>query len=141
MASAPQCNLTQPIPVGNPASAKGFKVIPTGASLPQVIRILNENFQRLSPFNSFNFFGGNSSSPGAAGKPGKNAQEGNWTQKSIVTQKVRVYQMKTDGTINKQNYVDVLRVNNLTMQDHTTGATWVYTRQGVDGPNIQLLPS
>ncbi len=139
--AAPQCDISPKLPPANPGAAKGFRTIPTSATLPQAIRIINENFLRMSPFNSFNFFGGGSAGAGSAGRPGQNAKEGNWTQKSIVTQKVRVFQTNADGTINRDNFVDVVRVNNLVEQDHTTGATWVYNRHGVDGPNIEILQS
>jgi hypothetical protein len=138
--AAPQCDLTQPSPIPDPQSPQGFQLIPTGATLPQAVRIINNNFLRLAPINTFN---NNSQrgAPGSPGRAGKNATEGNWTQKNIVTQRVRVYHIDPDGTVDKTQFIDFVRVNRLTMSDQKTGATWVYNRKGVDGPNVEILQS
>jgi hypothetical protein len=140
--AAPQCDLTQNIPPADPQAAKGFQVIPNGASMAQLIRIVNNNFFRLAPVDTFTNFAGQQGPggrQGQAGKAGKNAKEGNWNQKDIVTQKVRVYHIDANGAVDKSQFIDFVRVNKLTMSDVKTGATWVYTRKGVDGPNIEIL--
>ncbi len=139
--TAPQCDLTQNVPVADPQTAKGFQLIPTGATLPQAIRIINNNFLRLAPIPGFPGVPGSRGPAGAQGKAGKNAKEGNWTETNRVTQKVRVYHVNEDGSVDKSQFIDFRRYQTLTMTERTTGATWVWKRGSEpDGNNIELLP-
>jgi hypothetical protein len=50
-----------------------------------------------------------------------------WTQQSVVTETVRVYQ-NNDKT--SDNWVDVERINKLVMVDNKTGQKWTWNRNG-----------
>lgn len=120
-------------PLANPGRPQGFQNIPAGAPLPQIIRILNYNFNLLAPQYGFN---------GARGAPGRNANEGNWTEVAAerVTQKVRVFHMDPDGTIDRSQFIDFKRINRVVMEDKSTGATWVWNRgSSDDGLNLEVL--
>ncbi len=105
MALAPQCDLTVAIPPGNPTKPKGFQKVPPTATLQQVINIVNNNFQRLSPI-SITQNGG-----------------GNWIELKRVTATVRVSNPQDDS-----QFVDIEQINQLVMVDRVTGATWVWNR-------------
>lgn len=53
MSNAPFCNVTIATPKGDPAKQVGLQQIPQGAQLPQVIRIINNNFKKLSQSGNF----------------------------------------------------------------------------------------
>lgn len=126
--SAPFCNTSIQPPLADPFR-KGFQTIPPNATLPQVIRIFNYNFGLM----------GRTGQNGQPGKPGKNAQEGNFSEVSRVAFKVRVYHMDDSGAIDKSQFIDFVRINQLTLGDHT-GQTWVWNRGTADdGPNIKVL--
>ncbi len=145
MAAAPFCDLTVPIPPGNPTKPKGFQTIPPGATPAQMIRIINYNFNLLAPgggstinvTNTRNTPNTTNSSPGPT-------KLDNWTEVpgSRVTQKVRVYHQAADGSIDKTQFIDFIRIQRITLEDNGTKASWVWSRGNTgDGPNVQILPS
>jgi len=62
---------------------------------------------------------------GAQGRSGKDAPSGSWTQSDIQTEKVKIYQNNDPST---GNFVEIERVNKLTMKNNSTNQTWVFNR-------------
>jgi hypothetical protein len=69
---------------------------------------------------------------GAPGQNGKTPKGARITEISRQTNVVRIFQ---DNNKNSPNYVDVLRINRLVMQDKVTGEQWVWDRTGGGNPN------
>lgn len=57
-------------------------------------------------------------------KPDPNKKE-QWTEQSRVVEKVKVYQNNDPST---GNFVEIERINQLTMRDKATGQTWTWDR-------------
>lgn len=56
MANAPYCNVSIATPAGDPKKpGSGIQAIPNGATIQQIIRIINNNFQTLATGNSKEF--------------------------------------------------------------------------------------
>jgi hypothetical protein len=117
-------------PPADPLAPEGFQLIPQNATLQQAIQIMNHNFQRFlqRPFN------GSQGQRGQQGQQGQNAQKGNWVLDPTPepTKKVRIYQKLDDGTKNKDNFVDVLRVTSTRLKNKVTGE--IMTIPGVHDP-------
>ncbi len=107
MALAPQCDLTVAVPPGVPTKAKGFQKVPPTATMQQLINIVNNNFQRISPNFNTNIQSGG----------------GNWIEFKRVTATVRV-----SNPQDSSQFVDIEQINQLVMVDRVTGATWVWNR-------------
>lgn len=126
MSSAPFCNVSVATPPADPLAPEGFQTIPQTATLQQAIRIMNSNFQRfIQQVN--NGRQGNQGRPGSQGQPGSpgSSKKGNWSlaPSPQPTKKVRIYQKLDDGTVNKDNFVDVLRVTSTRIINKVTNET------------------
>lgn len=60
---------------------------------------------------------------GPAGKPGQPPKPPRWSEVSRATEKVRVY-----NPTDRQQYVDIERINGFVMRDAVTGNTWEWKR-------------
>jgi hypothetical protein len=67
---------------------------------------------------------------GPPGSNGKSAPSGSWTQKSIQTETVRIYQNNDPST---GNFVDVQRVTQLVMGNSASKQTWTYNAPPSNG--------
>ena len=96
MATAPYCNVTVAEPPGKPASPKGLAPIPPNATLPQIINIVNNNFNQLIKGNFVEF------------RPAR---------QSVIT---RIYDPADRNTfVDVRNITQVIFVNTLTGQTVT----------------------
>ncbi|HXO47873.1 MAG TPA: hypothetical protein VN897_11405 [Mycobacterium sp.] len=68
--------------------------------------------------------------PGANGQAGKAAPAGSWTQQSIQTENVKIFQNNDPST---GVFVEVQRVTKLVMGNSATKQTWTYTAPPADG--------
>jgi len=117
--NAPVCHIPpdtvtqQPSPVSLPAIPPAEATIAslqhTVNVMRQVINILTGNNHTTNNNNSFS----NNAVP----------VSGSWTQKSIATEVVRIYNPE-----DKTQYVDVERINKLVMGNNATKQTWEFKR-------------
>lgn len=102
MSNAPVCVVTTPAPPADPKKRAQLQQLPPNATLPQIIRTINNNFHFL---NQTLF------------------KNGNFVEVSRSTELARVTNPE-----DTEQYVDVLRINRLVLRDSATGATWTFTR-------------
>lgn len=131
MANAPFCNVTVKKIQGNPGAAVkrnnqaggGATAIPANSSLPQAIRIINNNFNTLiqqfgRPFPS-------PSEPNSGTSGLKDVTKPTWgeVRSARQTKKVRV-----ENPEDPDQFVDIEQIEGLTMKNAKTGETWKWTR-------------
>lgn len=137
-APAPFCNVTVFTPEPNPSGPKGFRVIPPGATLQQVIDIVNQNFSpqaqaaefdrqvardlRLPLPTGFRVVPSKGQIPKAIDDKIKIIH---FTQKAIVRRKFRVTNPE-----DQSQYVIDDRVVSMVMTDKS-GATWTWQDKNV----------
>jgi|SRR5579859_1911985 len=109
----PQTTAEQPNPQALPAIPVAA---PNVASLTATVNALRQAVIILAGLNG---------RPGPAGKSGKDAPAGSWTQSDIQTENVKIYQNNDPNT---GNFVEVQRINSLTFNNKTTKQTIVFNR-------------
>lgn len=119
MANAPICHI--PPNVNPPSqSPNAIPSIPPAqpnlASLTATVNALRQVIMIIS---------GQQGAPGAQGAQGKAAPAGSWTQQSISSSKVKIYQNNDPTT---GNFVEVDRVDKLVFGNDATKQTWTYNR-------------
>lgn len=124
--SAPVCH----IPPANPTTTQpGPKPLPgipqptpTLEGLLATVQALKTVIERITNQNTLD----NGFSNGFTRKPDPNDRKVQWVEQARVTEKVKVYQNNDPST---GNFVEVERINKLTMADKNTGQTWVWDRE------------
>lgn len=99
MATAPYCNVSVARPPADPTKAKGISPIPPGATLQQLIRIVNNNFTNLVKGNF---------------------AENRALRQSTVT---RIYDPSDHAS-----FVDVRQITSVTWVNNQTGQTVTWQR-------------
>lgn len=119
----PVCHIPPTNNVGNPQPTNLPGIPPPAApNVQSLTSTVNQLLQILKTLL------GQTGRPGASGAPGAKGQAapaGSWTQSNIVTEKVKIYQNNDPST---GVYVEVERINSLTMSNKTTNQTWVFNR-------------
>src|ERR1019366_635887 len=133
--AAPFCNISVATPPAAPLPGLGMRTIPSGATLPQAIQIMNQNMRTLfngfNGFNGYNGFNGASGMPGpsgqagAAGKEGKGPGKSNWTQSAPVSATKRIFNQQDTS-----QFVDIVQATSITLTNKTTGEVMVITAPG-----------
>lgn len=118
--SAPVCHIPpvtttqQPTPINVPSIPLAG---PTLASLTGAVNAMRQTLLMLTGQSGAN--GAN----GQAGKPAKKDPPERWTENARVTETVRIF-----NPDDHEQFVDVERINKLTMKDKVTGETWTWDR-------------
>lgn len=123
--TAPVCH----IPPVNPTTAQpGPKALP---GIPQptpsiegllaTVQAMKTIIERITNQNPLD----NGTTNGFQRKPERDNQKLQWIEQARVTERVKVYQNNDPST---GNFVEVERINKLTMADKNTGQTWVWDR-------------
>lgn len=129
MATAPVCAVQPQVDIGT-AQQPRLPSIPTPDGsvdgMMAALMALKDGYEMLAgmrnnapPNNSKS--SQSSSSPGANGK--KPTKQGRFTEVNRVTKKVRI-----TNPDDEEQFVDVLRIDNLTFKDTVTGELWTWTR-------------
>jgi len=123
---APTCPIALPVPLpANPEQPIGFQLIPPGATLAQVIQIVNKNFQKISPAPPTTHAKTNAAVAGGGFRVSLSGQGsnsgGNWVLSSQPTKKIRIYHVNDDGTTDKTQFVDVQRPTKTVLKNLKTG--------------------
>jgi hypothetical protein len=124
---APVCNLTTPQPNGDPRTRPiNLQQIPAGATLPQIINIVNNNTRILNSINNANFGTVNNfyQSPSNPTNPRPTLfRPGGLIEVSRVSETVRI-----ENPDDPSQFVEVERINKLRFRDSTNGEQWVWNR-------------
>lgn len=104
----------QPAPVNLPA------IPPAGPSLESLVHTVNAMRQVIIFLSGQR---GPQGAQGAKGDPAKKNPPVRWNESSRVVETVRIFDPN-----DHEVFVDVERINNLTMKDGVTGETWTWDR-------------
>lgn len=130
MANAPICHVPVPTPIDQPDGIQNPS-IPIATDLASALSAINA--MRMILMRLANLqprFDGSGQGPGGHGgriggpsKQNPNKKLGRWNEVNRTTEKVRVFNPQ-----DKEQYVDVQRINSITMQDSITGEQWLWKR-------------
>lgn len=127
MADAPVCHIIDPADVSQPI-APSLPNIPIATDMPSALAAINAMRQHL--LRTSGQVKRNVPKPGKPGfktkfepNKGDKKQQGRWNEVSRSKEKVKI-RNKDDP----EQFVEVERINSLTMQDSMTGETWVWRR-------------
>ena len=122
MSQGPVCHLPSPTVATTPDPKSLPSIPPAQPNLASLTATVNALRQVIMVYTGQMGQAGRQGQQGAAGK---DAPAGSWTQTNIQTSKVKIYQNNDPST---GNYVEVERVDGLTMGNKITNQTWQFNR-------------
>jgi hypothetical protein len=124
MSNAPICHIP-PVTTTTQPGPKPMPSIPIAqpnlASLTATVNAMRQVIM---------IFTGQMGAQGQQGAPGQNAPSGSWTQQSIQTEKVKIFQNNDPTT---GNFVEVERINQLVFGNNASKQTWTFNRPSDSG--------
>lgn len=125
--NAPICHVPVPTPIDQPGGVQNPS-IPIATDLQSALAAINAMrmiLMRLANLQPrFDGSGqGRGGRIGGGGGNNKNKKPGRWNEVSRVTKKEKVY-----NPDDKEQFVEVERMNRLVMQDSITGEQWIWSR-------------
>lgn len=120
-ASAPVCHVPPSTPAitPQPGPANIASVPPAGPSIASLVATVNALRQVVQQITGQSGVINNFTTQPSKSKPAR------WVEDARVVETERVFQ---NGDKTSQNWVDVERINSLTMKDGVTGETWRWDR-------------
>lgn len=122
MSNAPVCHLPSPTVATTPGPKNLPSIPPAQPNLASLTATVNALRQVIMIYTGQM---GPQGRQGAQGAAGKAAPAGSWTQTDIQTSKVKIYQNNDPST---GNFVEVERIDSLTMGNKITQQTWKFNR-------------
>lgn len=121
-AVGPVCHIPPKSSVTDQPSPQALPSIPPAS--PTIASLVNTVNQMR---NVINYITGRQGPQGPQGKSSNNAKSkpSRWTEAARVVETVRIFQ---NNDPNSSNWVDVQRINGLTMKDGVTGESWSWDR-------------
>jgi hypothetical protein len=122
MPECPVCHVSTDQVIDQPPKVL-LPSIPEATDLNSALAAINAMRQMLLLLAGQIGRGGAQGPPGAAGKSAQKEKVGRWNEVSRSTSKVKVF-----NPDDKTQFVEVERINKLTMKDSVTNEQWIWNR-------------